>query len=64
MIGKVGRITILAILVALGIILVFERSLPNAPITDDVYLLAGFIGVIVAAMVDWLWTHLTGQKKS
>ncbi len=54
MIGKVGRITILAILVALGIILVYERSLPNAPITDDVYLLAGFIGVIVAAMVDWL----------
>lgn len=64
MIGHASRITILAVIVALGVILVYERSLPNAPITDDTYLLAGLVGVIVAGVADWLWTRLTGQKKT
>lgn len=64
MIGHASRITILAIIVALGVILAYQRSLPNAPITDDTYLLAGLVGVIVAGVADWLWTRLTGQKKA
>lgn len=63
MIGHAGRVTLLAIIVALLVILAYQRILPNAPVTDDTYLLAGLLGVIVAGVADWLWARLAGQKK-
>lgn len=63
MIGHATRIAILAVLVALAVVLGYERSLPTTPVTDDIYLLAGLIGVIVAGCADWLWTRLMGKKK-
>lgn len=63
MIGHAGRVTLLAIIVALLVILAYQRILPNVPVTDDTYLLAGLLGVIVAGVADWLWARLAGQKK-
>jgi hypothetical protein len=63
MLGHATRIAILAIIVGLAVVLVYERSLPNTPVTDDTYLLAGLVGVIVAGVVDWLWTRFVGKGK-
>jgi len=64
MLGHATRIAILAIIVGLAVVLVYERALPNTPVTDDTYLLAGLIGVIVAGVVDWLWTRFVGKDKA
>ncbi|GAO36067.1 hypothetical protein SCT_1466 [Sulfuricella sp. T08] len=64
MLGHATRIAILAIIVGLAVVLVYERALPNTPVTDDTYLLAGLIGVIVAWVVDWLWTRFAGKDKA
>jgi drug/metabolite transporter (DMT)-like permease len=57
MIAHATRIAILAVVVALAVVLGYERTLPATPITDGIYLLAGLIGVLVAGLVDWLWTR-------
>ena len=64
MLGHASRITILAIAVALAAVTAYQYALPNTPITDATYLLAGLIGILVASGLDWLWTRLIGKKKS
>ncbi|MDO9065318.1 MAG: hypothetical protein Q7U25_08920 [Sulfuricella sp.] len=64
MLGHATRIAILAIIVGLAVVLVYERALPTTPVTDDTYLLAGLLGVIVAGVVDWLWTRVVGKDKA
>jgi hypothetical protein len=63
MIAHATRIAILAVLVALAVVLTYERALPTTPISDGVYLLAGLIGVLVAGFVDWLWVRIFGSKE-
>ena len=64
MVGHATRIAILALIVGLAVVLAYERALPNTPVTDDTYLLAGLVGVIVAGVVDWLWTRFAGKDKA
>lgn len=64
MIAHATRIAILAVVVALAVVLAYERALPTTPIGDGVYLMAGLIGVLVAGFADWLWVRLFGDRKS
>lgn len=63
MIAHATRIAILAVLVALAVVLAYERALPTTPISDGVYLLSGLIGVLVAGAADWLWVRIFGSKE-
>lgn len=62
--GRAARITLLAIFVGLAVILAYQYALPTTPITDATYMLAGLIGVLVASVLDWLWTRVRGKSPS
>ncbi len=53
MIGSSIRITLIAVIIAIAIVMGFKHVTPEIPVNEGVYLLAGLIGVVTAAGIEW-----------
>ena len=51
------RILILALALAVAFELLYERLAPNSPAPKGLHVLAGFVGLVIATVIDALWAR-------
>ena len=64
MINRSTRFTMVAVIAALAVVMIFRGVAPGLPIGPEVYTLAGLVGVVFAGVVDWLWQRFTKKEES
>lgn len=63
MLGSTTRFLVIAVLIALAAVMGIKKIAPEIPISDEIYLLAGLIGIVIGTFIEWLVKFIGKEPK-